>query len=244
MVMSPPGVLPMPVKWIIVGVVLLIIVLTDPSLLWIPVLLGGMYGIMMIFAYVFDAIFPPRTPEEQKERDRKRNDKDIISRQRDRSKKAQSYAEKMGGEFNNPLKADGNVYAFRSKQKYVGRGYSGNAVKIGYTTKDPFKRAEELNEGNEYGDTIFEPICWFEVNHCFEVEQNAHELLRRRKKSLWRELFNITEEEAKGAIEEAIKKTDGAKQVKLVVPKKRIKEFVDAPLVLEKSDEIEDEIPF
>lgn len=240
-----------PFKWIFLGIVLLIVVLTAPHLLWIPVILGGVFGVVWVFILIMEVIFPPLTPEEKKEKERKlkekerkRLDRNAIANHRASENKSKAYAKQMGREFKNPLETEGYVYAFRSVQTAAYRDYCGHAVKIGYTTKDPYKRAEELNKEHDYTDRIFEPAFWFRVSHCFEVEQTVHELLRRKKKYLWRELFDITEEEAKEIIEEAIRETDGAKKIKLIVSKKRIKEFVDAVHAHERPSDLDDEIPF
>lgn len=240
-----------PFKWIFLGIVLLVVVLVAPHSLWIAALFGGLFGVMWAFVSIMEAIYPPPTPEEKKEierklkeKERKRLDGNAIARHRASEYKSKAYAKVIGREFKNPLETEGYVYAFRSVQTAGHRGYSGNAVKIGYTTKDPYKRAEELNKEDDYTGRIFEPAFWFRVSHCFEVEQTVHELLHRKKKKLWRELFDITEEEANEIIEEAVKETDGAKKIKLIVSKKRIKEFVDAVHAHERPSELDDEIPF
>ena len=58
--------------WILLAIILLVVVLIDPHLLWMPVILGGMYGVMWGSASILETIFPPLIPEEKKEKEKQR----------------------------------------------------------------------------------------------------------------------------------------------------------------------------
>jgi hypothetical protein len=124
----------------------------------------------------------------------------------------QNYAESRSSSFRNPIKKRGYVYAFAQKKVFGVNEisdkedyYRGNAMKIGYTTGDPGTRARELSK--EYNTRVFEPAIIAEVNWCYEVEQRVHSILA--PKWLWREMFDVTVEEAENAIWGAVKNTEG-----------------------------------
>lgn len=143
--------------------------------------------------------------------------KDPLSALRKKAMDKKNTAIALGDEFKIPTKMKGVVYAMRqkkvrNKEEHPKRDknfdyYEGNAMKIGFTTKDVDIRALQLQE--EYGNRIFDPCIICEVNHVYEVEQKTHELLAN--KELWREMFDISPNEAEKAIKDAVKELKGAK---------------------------------
>lgn len=139
-----------------------------------------------------------------------------IREHRTEARRKEAIARQLGGKINAPALEVGFVYVFRQSLRQDvtwGRHYKGPALKIGFTQKDPRQRAIELSADGSYRDREFIPVFWFQVKGCFEVEQETHELLRRRR--LWRELFKVTEEEAEVAIKTAIGRVKGAELLEL-----------------------------
>jgi hypothetical protein len=158
-------------------------------------------------AYVIyqDTIGDPVPDMREMDKDRSYNNKVFIREHRRRHERKVRSAQRLGGELSQPNMADGYVYVFCAsliKNPESGRNYNGPALKIGHTLVHPVLRAGNLSRNKEYQDRIFQPLFWFKVKGCFEVEQKCHALLRR--KWLWRELYKLTETEAEETIRKAI----------------------------------------
>ena len=64
------------------------------------------------------------------------------------------------------------------------RAAHSSIYKVGYTTKSPARRIEQLNrEPDKWHSTIYQPFeflltAWWKVDHCYELEQAVHERLK------------------------------------------------------------------
>ncbi|OOR99743.1 hypothetical protein B0187_02745 [Haemophilus paracuniculus] len=76
-------------------------------------------------------------------------------------------------------------------------------LKIGYTDRDPYSRAKELNHTGVPMDYVVEYQVY--VTHPYQVEQKVHSLLSHCRVNDRREFFYISYEDAVAAIREAIK---------------------------------------
>jgi hypothetical protein len=125
------------------------------------------------------------------------------------------------GELDIPAGMQGVVYALFQKKVLDNNNesnrdpmydyYDGNAMKIGYTTRNIWLRVDELCD--EYGNRVFEPSVLCTVKCCYEVEQETHKLLK--DKELWREMFDVTPNEAALAIKKAVQNVERASLVTL-----------------------------
>lgn len=188
-------------------------------------------------------------PETKKQK-AKRNQK-AINDLRQLSEAQKNRAIETGRTLINLVKTPGYVYAF-AQRKIFNRGriiipadnYDGNAMKIGYTTKPPDVRAIELED--EYEGRVFAPVVIAKVNWCCEVERRVHEKLKLSGKWLWREMFDVTPDEAAKAIREAVKELDGTKILSFETRDTRSERFTkgescrDTPL----GPDLVDKIPF
>jgi T5orf172 domain. len=67
-------------------------------------------------------------------------------------------------------------------------------LKIGYTTKSPLGRAEELSSSSGVPEP-FSVLFYIETKNPYQLEQSIHEELYRKRPNDLREFFRISDEE-------------------------------------------------
>ena len=78
-------------------------------------------------------------------------------------------------------------------------------VKIGYTSNDPYTRANQVSRGT--GVPVEYEVAW--AYKCYKgerIEKEVHKYFKKQRLNPTREFFKVTLEEAKQAIEQIGKK--------------------------------------